>query len=352
MKIPLIKPNPPTIREIESKLKNSYKERHFSNNGPAVQKLTKKYQNVAGSNIVLVNNATSGLTALLMSLNLKGKEVLLPSFTFPATAQSVIMAGMNPVFVDICSDLYMCPEKTEIALKDNNGSIGAILPVFPLGFDIPDDKFRALAEKYNVACVFDAAACFGMKEIKGNVVYSLHITKPEGIGEGGLVSCETPEIRKKVEAAINFGMDEGEVIQWGMNGKMSDFQAAIGLASYSKRVQKKKKREVRFFRYLNSITNELVVPMNWENNYQTFPVLVHENLRNKFKQHMDNAGIGNRIYYKCLHEMSYFETYGRSGDLSMSSLASRRILCLPIYDTLSLDEQAYIIEKINDFSGV
>lgn len=351
MKIPFIKPNPPNIEEISRKLKKSYSSSWFSNNGPAVQKLTAKYQNVyTGPNIVLVNNATTGLIVLLKSLGLKNKDVLVPSFTFPATVQAIQIAGFKPVFIDICPDLYMCPEKTESALK--NGKVGAIMPVFPLGFDIPDEKFRSLAKRYNVECVFDAAACFGMKSITGNVVYSLHITKSNGIGEGGIVECEDPQVLEKVKKAINFGLENDITVQWGMNGKMSEFQAAVGLASYGKIRANSKARQSRFKRYIKEINNDLIVPMDWDNNYQTFPVLMHEDLRDKFKQHLDVAGIGNKVYYRALHEQPYFQGTLHFGSLDMSSLASKRVLCLPLYDTLIRDEQTYIIRKINEFTGV
>lgn len=353
MKILLIRPNPPTPEEITKKLKASYKEGWFSNDGPAVRKLSEKYKYHTYNEITLVNNATSGLIVLLKSLDLKGTDILVPSFTFPATVHAIQIAGYKPVFVDICSDLYMCPEKTEQALKKMKSSVAAIMPVFSLGYDIPCAKFRNLALDYGVECIFDAAACFTMKTIPGNVVYSLHITKSNGIGEGGIVQCDEEETLEKVRKAINFGMDDdGVVSQWGTNAKMSDFQAAVGLASYGRIRTNNKLRGARFNRYINKIENTLIVPMDGMSNHQTFPVLVHEDLRDSFKKYMEDAGVGTKVYYKSLHEQPYFEKCTRFGDLDMSSLASKRILCLPLYDTLTREEQTYIIEKINDFTGV
>ena len=349
MKIPLIKPIPPSFEDISKHLKQSYKQNWFSNNGPAVQKLTKKYRKHCDSDIVLVSNATSGLVALIKSLKLHGKDILVPSFTFPATVHAILLAGCRPVFVDICSDLYMCLDKTEEALK--KGNIAAIMPVFPLGFDIPEISFRQLAQRYNVECIFDAAACFGMKEIRGNVVYSLHITKSNGIGEGGIVQCEKAEVLEKVKRGINFGMEDDITVQWGTNAKMSEFQAAVGLASYGSMKPKTKLRSVRFKRYLNKLDNELIIPMDWDNNYQVFPLLTSKDLRNKLKEHLESAGIGTKVYYKALHEQPYFSKTMHFGSLEETSLASDSILCIPLFDAMSREEQTYIIEKVNDFVG-
>lgn len=237
--IPFIRPMLPGPECWVHHLAESYGARRFSNFGPLherfAQRLSQRYGGCARV-AVPVASATAGLTAVLQAVVALGAKVIVPSFTFAATVQSVWQAGCTPVFCDVDPLTWeLSPIQLERLLAARE--VHAVMPVRAYGLARDLSALQEVCERYGVPMVVDAAAALGGRLSNGigvghqgtAEVFSLHATKVFGIGEGGVVLCP-PELAEKIRSSINFGFDGGTVVRAGSNGKLSEFAAAVGLA--------------------------------------------------------------------------------------------------------------------------
>lgn len=349
--IPLLKPNLPTPEEFSPFLQASYADHHFSNFGPAERWFTTRMSVKLNAPVVCATNATIGLTALLKSVIPDGRfcNVLIPNFTFAATAHSVRLAGYNPLLLDVDEHGVIKEEDIVEAYHKDGKDIGAFIVVFPLGYSVDVSKYLRLADRLNTVCIFDAAAAFGVP-VPGhlNAVYSLHATKAFGIGEGAIVTTSDDHIASRVKSCLNFGFDEEQrVVGWGINGKMSEFQAAIAGAVANNFLHSQDLRsKVRAI--YESELSEFVL-WNRTSGLQVFPIAVPAKDRDALSKYLTNKGISNKAYYKCIDDQPYFSRCFRWGSLSASHALSKKVLCIPFYDSLSQSEQGYIIDMIRGY---
>ena len=215
----------------------AYASGWFSNHGPVVQRFERELQERCGipeRDVAVVSSATSGLVATLIALGVQG-PVAMPAFTFPATAHAVRLAGCIPVFCDIDPDTWeLDPGAAAEAIE---AGCVAIIHVRAFGLCRDTSQIEALAARVGVPLILDSAAAFGGHTEGGPAlgaggaaeVFSFHATKPFGIGEGGAVLAP-PSIARRVREVINFDLVRGEPRGRGLNAKMSEFTAAIGLA--------------------------------------------------------------------------------------------------------------------------
>ena len=243
--IPLLVPCVPAPHELLPWLERMHAARHYSNFGPLVCELEATFATqfqVAGAQVTTVTNATLGLELVLQALDLPaGSRILLPSFTFVATATAVLRAGHVPVLADVDADSWMLTPDIARAAHASM-PVAAVVPVATFGMPHDMQAWQQFETQTGLPVVIDAAAAYGSQWLQngeGTLVFSLHTTKSLPAIEGGLVVSSRPGLAAKVRQLSNFGinldptaeMAVGELAGTGTNAKMSEYHAAVGLAS-------------------------------------------------------------------------------------------------------------------------
>lgn len=243
--VPLLVPDMPSPHEILPWLEQMHAARQYSNFGPLVRNLESRFAqqfNLQNEQIITVANATQGLELVLQALDLPaGSNVLLPAFTFVATATAVIRAGHNAVLADVNEKNWMLTPEIALAVCERM-KIEAVLPVATFGMPHDMIAWQRFEQNTGLPVVIDAAAAYGSQWLhgaRGTLVFSLHATKSLPAGEGGLVVSTYPSLANKVRQLSNFGinLDSGSFVPvgalagLGTNAKMSEYHAAVCLAS-------------------------------------------------------------------------------------------------------------------------
>lgn len=251
------KPNLAPKEEILALIDDVLAGHQLTNNGPRVQELESLLSNDLRAECVLTSSGTTALEILLRSVP-KG-EVILPSFTFVATAHAVVAAGHRVVFADID------PHSHCLSVESVAGAIStrttAILPVHLWGNPASPDEFEKLANEHDVALIFDAAHAYGTEHMGESLAqfgmgsaYSLHATKAFSAVEGGFVATTDHALAKQLRAMRTFGMDPGgEVSHWGGNYRMSELHAAVGLANHARLKGLEARNQENFIAYRTRI---------------------------------------------------------------------------------------------------
>jgi dTDP-4-amino-4,6-dideoxygalactose transaminase len=201
---------------------------------------------------VAVSNGTMGLELGLKALNIAaGGRVLLPALTFPATASAVVRAGLTPVFADIdAHTLSLSPESARRAMAAT--AIDAVLTVSVHGHLHDPEAWDAFSAEHGVPVLIDAAGVAGYQKIGSttSAVFSLHATKPLGIGEGGFLATASSDVAEQVRCLSNFGFQSGQARSIGTNAKLSEYHAAVGLAAVANWPAIKAARQVVYQDYV------------------------------------------------------------------------------------------------------
>ena len=236
--IPLMKPLLPDRQALEPYLAEIDKNRWYSNFGPLERRFEARlaeYFQIGSRQLVCVSNGTQALSISLKTVARSPVGCcLLPSFTFAATPHAAVGAGLEPYFLDVNRETWaLNPKTVEAVLKNLDVPVAAVMPVAPFGapFNIEEwDEFHRIT---GIPVVIDAAAGFDSATAGLNpVIISLHATKAMGIGEGGLILCRDNNLAEQLRAARNFGFLGERVAEIpGMNAKLSEYGAAVGLAA-------------------------------------------------------------------------------------------------------------------------
>ncbi|WP_075352591.1 DegT/DnrJ/EryC1/StrS family aminotransferase [Algoriphagus marinus] len=347
--IPVTKPFLPPKAEYDAYLHGIWERNWLTNNGPLVNELELKLkENLGIDQMLYVGNGTIALQIAIKALGLKG-EIITTPFSYVATTSSIVWEGCTPVFVDILPDrLTIDPAMIEAAI---NPKTTAILATHIYGIPCEVARIQEIADKYGLKVIYDGAHAFGVK-VNGKSIFeygdistcSFHATKLFHTIEGGAVFTKDPELLKRMSYLRNFGHDGPEKFNGvGVNGKNSEFHAAMGLSILPEMEEIKKKRKDQFQHYkklLGGLKITYPETSNIENyNYSYFPILFssEDQLLKSIKILQEN-GIGSRRYfYPGLNLLDY-----TSGCCPVSDDTSSRVLCLPIYHTLSKEEQIMI----------
>jgi dTDP-4-amino-4,6-dideoxygalactose transaminase len=225
----------PPLEEFIPYLQQIWDKKILTNGGPFHQQLEKELCDYLGvKHISLFTNCTIGLVTALQALRITG-EVITTPYSFVATAHSLLWNGIKPVFVDVDpTTLNMDPSKIEAAITPQTT---AIMPVHCYGHPCDVEAIQKIADNYNLKVIYDAAHAFGVKCHCGSVlnhgdlsVLSFHATKVFNTFEGGAIVCPNAKTKQRIDQLKNFGfVDETTVVAPGINGKMSDLNAAFGL---------------------------------------------------------------------------------------------------------------------------
>lgn len=353
----------PPLEEFIPYLEKIWANKILTNGGPFHQQLEKALCEYLGVDYIsLFTNGTIALITALQALRITG-EVITTPYSFVATSHSLLWNGIKPVFVDIDPNtLNLDPAKIEAAITPQTT---AIMPVHCYGHPCEVVAIQKIADSYNLKVLYDAAHAFGVQDEKGSVlrhgdlsVLSFHATKVFNTFEGGAIVCPDAKTKQRIDHLKNFGfVDEVTVVAPGINGKMSEFNAALGMLQlqYIDQVFARRQEIDAFYRKLLADVDGIRCLQDAGEtvaNYSYFPVLVDAEYplsRDELYQKLKSQNIFARRYFYPL--ISDFPMYRglrsahRSNLLVATDVASK-VLCLPIYPALQPNEQEQIVDSI------
>jgi len=359
--IPVTKPYLPDREKLKSYIDGIYERHWFTNNGQLVQDLTRRLEDYLGvENLLLVANGTLALQIAYRALGLstarpgeQPKAITTP-FTFIATASSLKWDRVEPVFVDIDPETWcLAPENIEAAIAP---SVRAIVPVHVFGNACKVEAIAAIAQKHDLKVIYDGSHAFGVKyngesllKHGDAVTLSFHATKLFHTGEGGAIVFKRKEDLERAKKMINFGITGPETIEeLGINAKMSELQAAMGLCVLDEIEENLEARAEVWHRYEESLADSLQLQVKRESliyNYAYFPVVFEseEQALRVAAALKENGVLARRYFYPSLESVEYIAAYS---DQPVSKDIASRILCLPIFSQLSQSEQSNVLQVI------
>jgi dTDP-4-amino-4,6-dideoxygalactose transaminase len=363
-KIFVTQPSLPPLKEFIPYLEKIWDSKWLTNNGEFHKQLEKELAEYLGIKYIsLFANGTLALITALQEMRIIG-EVITTPFSFVATTHSLWWNGIKPVFVDIEPNYFnIDPEKIEAAITPKTT---AILPVHVYGNPCNVKRIQEIADIYGLKVIYDACHAFGVKIKDQSIlnfgdmsVLSFHATKVYTTFEGGAIVCHDEKTKKRIDYLKNFGFaGETTVVAPGINAKMNEFQAALGVLQlkYADEVRSKRQELAEYYRknlkgiegilYLDDI--EYVT-----HSYSYFPILIdiekYGITRDELYQKLKDNGINTRRYFYPL--ISNFTSYSAlpSANIDRLIVANRiadKVLCLPIYPDLDKETVIKIINII------
>lgn len=316
--------------------------------------------------ISLANNGTVALQLALMALDIKDGEVITTPYSFPATSHVIALAGATPVFVDIGQERFnLDPAALEAAITPRTR---AIMPVHCYGLPCAGPAIAEIAARHDLPVIYDAAHAFGVRDAEGSVLnygrfatLSFHATKVFNTFEGGAVVCHSAEDKQRIDRLKNFGIaNEVEIELAGINGKMSELNAAMGLIQLRHIDEAIAARAAVDRRYRQDLAGieGIIVPdpsPAAQHNYSYFPILLDEarygESRDALYERLKTDGIYSRRYFYPLLSNLPFYAGLPSADparLPHANAIAEQVLCLPIHPELSDADQDRVIGGIRE----
>ncbi|MDD3944806.1 MAG: DegT/DnrJ/EryC1/StrS family aminotransferase [Bacteroidales bacterium] len=345
----------PPMEEYNRYLERIWKSSQLTNMGPLSRELEERIKEYLKVDYLLfVTNGTIALQMAIKALELRG-EIITTPFSFVATSSTIVWEGCRPVFVDIDPrTLNIDPTKIEAAITSK---VSAIMATHVYGNPCNVAKIDAIAKKYNLKVIYDAAHAFGV-EVAGTSVLnfgdistlSLHATKLFHTGEGGLMLTRDPRLFERLQYIRNFGFrGEDSFAYLGINGKNSELHAAMGLANLKYIDQIIHKRQALSFQYDQNLKQKNLGRPLWHknsiNNGAYYPVFFEseEKLLHCRKKLLDNGVSTRRYFYPSLATaLPYIELKA----LPVTDDIAKRVLCLPLYYDLKVEEVDWICNLI------
>lgn len=345
----------PPLAEYNSQLSRIWHNEWLTNRGELVLELEEKIKNyLSVSNIIIMNNGTVPIQIALKVLGNCG-EIITTPFSYVATSAAIIWENCKPVFVDIHPD-YLTIDETKIEAAITSKTT-AILATHVFGNPCNVEIIQQIAQKYKLKVIYDAAHAFGVKYQSTSIfeygdvsTCSFHATKLFHTGEGGALFCNDEVLRVKMYYSHNFGHDGPLNFHGlGINGKISELHAAMGLSvlPYMTRILNNRKKIVECYQaHLDfSRLKTIQIRANTDWNFAYFPLVFESEKQLIEVQNLLNSHqiFPRRYFYPSLNTIIYLK--GQLMPVS-ESIASR-ILCLPLYESLSIKDAERICKLIN-----
>ena len=345
--IPVTKPFLPPQAEYQRYLEGIWQRQWLTNMGPLSSDLEMRLKDHLNINhLLFVTNGTIALQIAIRALGLKG-EIITTPFSFVATTSSIVWEGCKPVFVDIESDtLNIDPNCIEAAITENTS---AILATHVYGNPCKVREIESIAEKHNLKVIFDGAHAFGVN-LNGRSIFeygdisicSLHATKLYHSIEGGLIITKDTQLLKKAAFMRNFGFNGSEAFaELGINGKNSEFHAAMGLVNLKYIEKIHKAREQVTLRYDDKLRNFRARKPNWVGdaslNYAYYPLIVEsEELLLQCVEGLRLHEIFVRRYF--YPSLAQALPYLPQINLPVTDELAKRVICLPLFADITMEE--------------
>lgn len=352
--IDVTKPFMPPIEEYQEMLKGIYERGWLTNNGPLVNELELKIKEHLGvKNMLYVSNGTIALQIAIKALDLSG-EIITTPFSYVATTSSIVWENCIPVFADISPTTFnIDPLIIESVITEKTT---AILATHVYGNPCDIEAIETIAKKHNLKVIYDAAHCFGTK-YKGKSIFeygdistvSFHATKLFHTIEGGAIFTNSTALHKKMAYIRNFGHDgPAKFKTLGINGKNSEFHAAMGLVNikHIDSIYKSRKTQSDYYdkklKSLKFIKPEISIHASF--NYAYYPIIVEsESQLNEILEELNNNKVyPRRYFFPCLNKLTYVEAV----EMPIAEAISKRVLCLPLFHTLSFEEISFVCRII------
>jgi len=353
----------PPLSEFVSLLETIWSSKILTNQGPFHQQFEARLRGYLGvEHISLTANGMLALEAALGALPLSGEVVTTP-YSFVATTHAIRRSGLEPVFADVSPvDLNIDPIAVERAITPRTC---AIVAVHCYGNPCDVDALEALAKRHGLALIYDAAHAFGVRH-KGRSLpsfgdlsaLSFHATKVFNTFEGGAVIAGSADNKAAIDRLKNFGItSETTISSVGFNAKMSEINAAFGLLQlehFETCIQLRRRVDRHYREALSGVKGLRLIAhaADTEPNYSYFPLLVEEDFRcsrDELYEELKQVGIyARRYFYPLLSNIPSYQDLpsARQDELPVANAAVERILCLPIYPSLSTHDQDRIIEGV------
>jgi len=346
----------PDREKYKSFIDRIFESGWLTNNGQLVRELEKRLSEyLQVENLMLVANGTIALQIAYKTLGIKGDAITTP-FSFVATTSSLVWEGINPVFCDIDGGtLNITPRSISGKI---NGDTRAIIPVHVFGNACNAEEIEEIAKKNKLKLVFDAAHAFGIRYKGKSIlnygdasVLSFHSTKIFHTIEGGAIVFRKREDLERARLRINFGISGYDVVsELGINGKMNEFQAAMGLCILDDipvLVEKRKAVHSKYTKAFSNVTNLKLQNLNpdADQNWAYFPLIFRSRdvRENVFNQLITGEIFARRYFSPSLETLPYLK---KGEKMPVSDSISDTILCLPVYESLSDADQKRIIDIV------
>lgn len=367
--IRLIQPDLPSLESISAPLKEILENGSITNFSKYVKDFEAQAAEYLGVHVATTSSGTQSLIFALQALGLQpGQKVILPSFTFMATAQAVLYAGGVPVFAEVEDDLTISPADLETLLSTHD-DVAAVIGVHTYGLPCRVTETRDVVSEAAGRCgrpislLYDAAHAFGSaldgRRVGGfgdAEVFSLSVTKALVSVEGGMVASRDAELIGRIKKMRNYGINGTYNASLpGLNGKMSEFHAIVGLYNLERLdgYLAQRQRSARY--YLDRIircTN--FQTFAWSSGvthtFKDFTVLTPESLngrRDETIAALKDEGVETRAYfYPAVHEQCFFQRFA-DRRLPRTEALSRRVITLPFYTTITEADMDYVVEALN-----
>lgn len=351
----------PDLQDFNSYLQKIWDSRWLTNNGSIHQQLEQALAEYLGVKYIsLFTNGTLPLITALQALGLTKGEVITTPYSFVATTHSIWWNGLKPVFVDVEPTTgNLDPTKIEASITENTV---AIMPVHVYGQPCDNEHIDAIAKKYNLKVIYDAAHAFGVCKEGQSILnwgdistLSFHATKVYGTIEGGALVCHSAEMKYQIDNLKNFGFrGETTIVAPGINGKMDEVRAAFGLLNLKQvdaAIDARHKVANGYREAINQISGLTCLPElpHIRYNYGYFPIFVDEAkygmsrdaLYEKLKA---NNIFGRRYFYPLISTLNPYKEYPSAtpSNLPIATKMADQVLCLPMHHELRGDD----IEKI------
>lgn len=353
----------------------------FLTQGPKVAEFENAFAKYVGAQYaVAVSNGTAALHLSAMALNIKaGDNVIVPPITFAASANCVRYCGGNVTFCDIDEDTYLIDiEKLECLLASKpQGFYKGVIPVDFAGYPVYGEKLKSIADQYGLWIIEDACHApgaffvdsLGNRQLTGSgkfadlVCFSFHPVKHIATGEGGMITTNSKELYEHLLTLRTHGITKDaskihenhggwyyEMQELGYNYRLTDFQAALGISQLKMADERLNMRQLIAQRYdhaFEGITG-IVIPktdMGCNHAYHLYVIQVENRL--ELYNYLRKHNIYAQVHYIPVHLMPYYKQFGwKEGDFPVAERFYRRCLSLPMYPTLSIADQEYVIEKV------
>ena len=358
-------PSLPPLEEFIPYLEKIWDSKILTNGGPMHQKLENALCDYLGVNhMSLFNNGTIALLTALKALEITG-EVITTPYSFVATAHSLLWNDIKPVFVDIDAKTFnLDPSKIERAITPETT---AIMPVHCYGNSCDVNAIKSIADKHSLKVIYDAAHAFGVEDNGGSIlrhgdlsVLSFHATKVFNTFEGGAIVCPDAETKQHIDYLKNFGFaNETTVVATGINGKMSEINAAFGfvqLRHVDNAIARNGEIANQYRELLMDVEGiTLFKPpkQSSRQNNSYFPILVGESYalsRDDLYQKLKDNGIyARRYFYPLISEFPMYKDIpsAKLSNLPAAAEIARKVLCLPIFPELTEQQARHVQLVVN-----
>lgn len=354
----------PTIEEYTEEIKSIFDSKWLTNMGEKHKELEEKLKEYLGvENITLFTNGHMALLSAIHCMDLpEGGEVITTPFSFSSTTHAIVENGLKPVFCDINEDDYTIDvNKIEQLITEKTV---AIVPVHVYGHVCDVEAIDKIAKKYDLKVIYDAAHVFGVEYKNESIanygdvsMFSFHATKVFNTIEGGGLVYKNTELKQKLNNYKNFGIiDQEHVVDIGINAKMNEFCAAMGICNLRHLNDEIRKRSIVYNRYLerlNGIKGIKVskVQENVKSNYAYFPVIFDEKRFGKsrekvMKELAENNIFTRRYFYPLINDYDCYKGKFSSVDTPIAKKISDNVLTIPMYANLKIEDVDRICDII------